>query len=97
MKNCVHCGELLPEEANLCPACGKQQSKPEAAGTLRPWKRKTLTVVLAFIAIIALLAFTRFYHVPRTYLSEGPEVFYTDRDGDYRIILTWTYKTRTEG
>ncbi len=97
MKRCINCGTELPEEANICPACGKLQFEPKTAETLRPWKRKTLTFLLVILTIISVIVFSHFYHFPRTYTGDGPELLYADKDGNYRILLTWTYKTRLDG
>ncbi|MCR5088388.1 MAG: zinc ribbon domain-containing protein [Oscillospiraceae bacterium] len=97
MKKCINCGTELPEEANICPACGKLQSEPEAVEALRPWKRKTLTWTLVILTLAAVILFSHFYHFPGTFLAEGPELLYSDKDGNYRIILSWSYRSGLEG
>ena len=89
LKTCIHCGAELPEDANLCLNCGSLQSDPHPVRPYRPWRRKSLLLLLSCVMLFAFLLLPRLLHFPKTYDISAPELNYSDRDGQYRLYLTW--------
>ena len=89
MKNCIHCGAELPDEANLCPACGQAQTEGETRKPyVFPWRK----IGIALAAIVLLLAVSLAagaIHIPKKYDDGGSEVMYADKTGTYRILASW--------
>ena len=52
MKQCIHCGKELPDEASFCPYCETEQIQPKPAELPKKWRKKTVT---AFVAVCLLL------------------------------------------
>lgn len=96
MKSCIYCGAPLPDEANFCPNCGKTQAEARPEKAPRPWRRR-LGVVLAVLALLGLCAAAvLLYRAPKDYVTQGSEILYSDKDGEYKIFLSWTGGAKTE-
>ena len=90
MKACIHCGAELPDKANFCPNCGKTQMEAVPEKPPRPWRRK-LAYVMAILTVIGFsILGIQLYYAPKTYITDGSEIIYSDADGNYRIFLSWT-------
>lgn len=85
---CPHCGAPLPEGAGFCPHCA--QIVGERKKLARPvllWKK--LACGAAALVLLAAVVLGGYYAVqPKVYDSQG-EVFYSDRDGNYQLVLAW--------
>lgn len=84
MKNCIHCGKPIPDDASFCPYCETVQGevKQEAA----PKRIRKSTVVLVCILLAAAILLIRHAAAPKVIDAKGPELTY----GDYRLVLTFT-------
>ena len=96
MKNCVHCGAELPDEANLCPFCAGLQAEPKEKTPPRLWRRTLAIVVGIVLLFLALAAAIRLYHAPKDYRTEGSEILYSDRDGSVKVFLSWQSGSATQ-
>ncbi len=85
MRSCPHCGASLPEEASFCPYCATDIHPRTVLEAPRP-KGKFLRLGLAAILALAAVLAGAVLLAPNTYDAYG-EVFYTDRDGSYQLVL----------
>ena len=91
-KNCPHCGAPLPQEAAFCPHCAQSVNRRNQAKvpTPVPW-RKALRFGLPVLVILGLLLGRYLATRPRIYDDGGTAtVTYTDRDGSYQLLLSWS-------
>ena len=87
-KKCIHCGTELPDEASFCPHCTQSQIKKTEIAPPRLWRKKALIVVLCgLLAAAAVLTFV-LCRQPRIF-EGGARVVYTDRDGEYELLVTF--------
>lgn len=87
-KKCIKCGAELAENASFCPHCETKQSEPVVVKKPKIWRRATVTVV-AIAAVAALVYFAiSLYHAPKTY-NGSAELFYTDKNATYRLVLAF--------
>lgn len=84
MKQCIHCGKDLPDDASFCPYCETVQGSTVRAETLEPRKHKVLPFLIC-LAVLATILFVRHFNSPKVIDAEGPELIY----GDYRLILAF--------
>lgn len=56
MKQCIHCGRALPDEASFCPYCETEQTPPKPADLPKKWRKKAVTA----LALVCVLAFAGF-------------------------------------
>ena len=95
MKQCIHCGVELPDEANLCTHCGKTQTDAAPEKPPRRWRRKLAAVLAALLLIGAAAIALKLYHAPKVYDSDTEELSYSDRDGNYRVFLSYRASSKT--
>ena len=91
-KRCPHCGAALPGEAAFCPHCAQSVNRRNQAKvpTPVPW-RKALRFGLPVLVILGLLLGRYLATRPRIYDDGGTAtVTYTDRDGSYQLLLSWS-------
>lgn len=91
-KQCPHCGAALPGEAAFCPHCAQSVNRRAQAKvpTPVPW-RKALRFGLPVLVILGLLLGRYLATRPRIYDDGGTAtVTYTDRDGSYQLLLSWS-------
>ena len=91
-KNCPYCGSVLPGEAAFCPHCAQSVNRRAQAKvpTPVPW-RKALRFGLPVLVILGLLLGRYLATRPRIYDDGGTAtVTYTDRDGSYQLLLSWS-------
>ena len=88
-KTCKNCGAELPEGASFCPHCTAVQSEKQAVKPPRRWRKKALLGLIAALVLAAVLAVVFLVHRPQTY-EGGAEVVYSDRDGTYHVLLSFS-------
>ena len=85
-KKCINCGAELPEGASFCPHCAKSQIEKNEVKPPRRWRKKALIALSCTLLAAFALAAVLLYHRPVT-LEGGARVVYTDRDGEYELII----------
>ena len=87
-KVCPHCGAPLPETASFCPHCAQTICPRRQAAVPSYRRRKILRGAMVLILLAAVAAGVYFRVNPDTYDAWG-EVYYTDADGTYQLLLTF--------
>ena len=75
MKNCIHCGRELPDEASFCPYCETEQAPPQEVSMppiRRRWRARLIALLCVLLVIGGLYAALR----PRVYDAQGAELNY---------------------
>ena len=84
MKQCIHCGRDLPDDASFCPYCETVQGKTVQETAPRPRKSK-LPLLLAALVVLAAVLLIRHANGPKVIDAKGPGLTY----GDYRLSLAF--------
>ncbi len=104
---CRNCGAELPEGAAFCPHCETALVEKRAVGRPHLWRRKTLGVGLALLAVFSLVAWAVAAgrnapppHEPQSY-DGGAELLYESDGGAYHLLLSfdivdWIPEARAE-
>ena len=89
-KNCPYCGAQLPNEAAFCPHCAGSIHKRTEVKPPRHMPGWALRSALIAVCILAVALAGWLHTRPKTYDDGGTAtVIYTDRDGNYQLLLGW--------
>lgn len=84
---CKNCGAKIPEGASFCPHCATVLAEKEEVRLPRRYRRRLL-FFLAVLCVLAAGAAAYRHHSPETY-EGAAEVVYKDKDGSYRVLLSF--------
>lgn len=87
-KKCIYCGTELPEDASFCPHCAQSQIEKVEAKSPRLWRKKAMIGVLCVLALALIIAVCAYANRPKTY-EGGAAVTYSDKDGNYELIVSF--------
>ncbi len=87
-KNCPHCGATLHENASFCPYCAHSINQRRELVPPKPLSGRVLRAGL-FLLAAALAGLLLFLNLRPQSLEGQGEVFYTDEDGTYQLLLGW--------
>ena len=87
MKQCMHCGKKLPDNASFCPVCASSLvAKQEFAGpVLRLKKLIGLLISVALLLAVSLTAYLLFS--PKTFNAAAAELIYTTGGRSFHLLL----------
>lgn len=87
-KQCKNCGAQLPEAASFCPRCAQSQIERKEVKPPRLWRKKLRYALLGAAAVAAVALAFYLPSRPQTFQG-GAAVTYTDRDGNYDLLVTF--------
>lgn len=87
-RQCKNCGAELPEGASFCPHCAQSQIERKEVKPPHLWRKKLRYVLLGAAVVVAVGLAIYLPDRPQTF-EGGAAVTYTDREGNYDLLVTF--------
>lgn len=88
-KECVKCGQPLPDNASFCPHCTAVQTEKQEIKAPKRRKKAAFCVTAAAVLLAAVGAVFFLHHRPKSY-EGGAQLLYTDKGKSYKVLLNFS-------